>query len=403
MLIGIVGKPSSGKSTFLNAISPSSDAKTGDYPFTTIQPNRGTGFLRTECVCKDYDVEDNPRNSTCEDGVRLVPFQLLDVAGLVPGASEGKGMGNQFLDDLRQANLLIHVVDLSGSLDSEGVPAEKGSYDPEQDILFLEEEIDQWIYNILMKDWDRLSRKMESQRANQSQIAETLAVEKLSGLQFTKNQIYKAILETDFESENPRLWSEEELRQLIKRIREIGKPIVIAGNKIDQPKAYENYERLKEKYDIVPCSALTEFILIKKAEKGEIKYIPGGDKLEIIELENEKEKVILDQIEEKILKKYGSTGVQPVVDHAIKDVLNMIVAYPVEDHNKLTDNDGRVLPDVFMIEKGTTAKKFAGMIHSDFEETFTHGILAKTGQRIGADHEIEDRDVIKIVAATRKK
>ena len=68
-----------------------------------------------------------------------------------------------------------------------------------------------------------------------------------------------------------------------------------------------------------------------------------------------------------------------------------------------TDNDGRVLPDVFMIEKGTTVKKFAGMIHSDFEETFTHGILAKTGQRIGADHEVEDRDVIKIVAATRKK
>ena len=81
----------------------------------------------------------------------------------------------------------------------------------------------------------------------------------------------------------------------------------------------------------------------------------------------------------------------------------MIVAYPVEDHNKLTDNDGRVLPDAYMIEKGTTTKQFAGKIHSDFEETFTHGILAKTGQRIGADHEVEDRDVIKIVAATRTK
>ena len=169
----------------------------------------------------------------------------MDVAGLVPGAHKGEGMGNQFLDDLRQANLLIHVVDLSGSLDSEGIQAEKGSYDPEKDIMFLEDEINQWIFNILMKDWERLSRKMESERANQSQIAASLATEKLSGLQFTKNQIYQAILETDFETENPNHWSEEEIRSLVKRIREIGKPIVIAGNKIDQPQAHENYERLK--------------------------------------------------------------------------------------------------------------------------------------------------------------
>ncbi|MHA1224657.1 MAG: GTPase [Candidatus Heimdallarchaeaceae archaeon] len=152
MLIGIVGKPSCGKSTFLNALTMV-DAKVGDYPFTTVEPNRGTAYVRSPCVCKKLEVTDNPKNSICRDGIRYLPVQILDVAGLVPGASKGRGLGNKFLDDLRQADVLIHVVDASGSLDAEGNVVDKGSWNPLDDIDFLEAEIDAWLYAIIQRDY----------------------------------------------------------------------------------------------------------------------------------------------------------------------------------------------------------------------------------------------------------
>ncbi|MEM4201360.1 MAG: GTPase, partial [Nitrososphaerales archaeon] len=114
MLVGIVGKPNTGKSTFFNAATLM-NVPMANYPFTTIQPNYGVAYLRKDCVCKRLNVKDNPVNSVCVNGVRLIPVKLVDVAGLVPGASQGRGLGNKFLDDLRQADALIHVVDASGS------------------------------------------------------------------------------------------------------------------------------------------------------------------------------------------------------------------------------------------------------------------------------------------------
>ena len=87
VLVGIVGKPSSGKTTFLNAACLT-DAKTAPYPFTTVEPNHGVAYIRVDCVCKELGVEDNPQNSVCQDGVRRIPVEILDVAGLVPGAWE---------------------------------------------------------------------------------------------------------------------------------------------------------------------------------------------------------------------------------------------------------------------------------------------------------------------------
>ena len=132
MIIGIVGKPSSGKTTILNALCMT-DAKMGNYPFTTINPNRGIAYVRVPCPCRDLDTNCNPRTGSCQEGTRYVPIEVLDVAGLVPGASEGKGLGNQFLDDLRQANVLIHVLDTSGTTDAEGNDVD--SYNPVDDII----------------------------------------------------------------------------------------------------------------------------------------------------------------------------------------------------------------------------------------------------------------------------
>src|SRR3990167_3757917 len=108
MLIGVVGKPSCGKSTFFKAATLA-EAEIANYPFTTIKPNHGVGYVRVECAEKDFNVKCNPRFGYCIDGTRFVPVDMLDVAGLVPGAHEGKGMGNQFLDDLNQADVLIHI------------------------------------------------------------------------------------------------------------------------------------------------------------------------------------------------------------------------------------------------------------------------------------------------------
>jgi ribosome-binding ATPase YchF (GTP1/OBG family) len=80
-----------------------------------------------------------------------VPIELLDVAGLVPGAHMGKGLGNRFLDDLRHADALVHVVDVSGTTDAEG-KATRG-YDPSQDIVWLRSEIVRWIQGNLMEKW----------------------------------------------------------------------------------------------------------------------------------------------------------------------------------------------------------------------------------------------------------
>ena len=112
-IVGVVGKPNVGKSTFFSAATLAHVA-IANYPFTTIKPNRGMGYVRTPCVCQEFNVTDTPGNSTCINRIRLVPVELVDCAGLVPGAWQGRGLGNQFLDEIRQADALIHIVDAVG-------------------------------------------------------------------------------------------------------------------------------------------------------------------------------------------------------------------------------------------------------------------------------------------------
>ena len=399
MLIGIVGKPSCGKSTFLNALTMVG-AKVGDYPFTTIDPNRGTAYVRSPCVCKEHGVTDNPKNSRCEDGIRFLPIQFLDVAGLVPGASEGRGLGNKFLDDLRQADVLIHVVDASGSLDAEGNQVDKGSWNPIDDVKFLEEEIDAWIYAIIQRDYVMMKKKATAEKLRLS----ALLYEKLTGLAIKKYIIEESVRDVGMIDDDTSTW-DDKLKELVKTIRKKAKPIVIVANKIDQPSAHNKYLKMKEDLDteVFPVSALAEVFLRTEHENKTIRYSVGGTTFEILDKDKlgSNKETLLQKIKEDLLEKYKSTGVQDVLDYVVFKLLNMIVAYPVEDISKLTDKSGNVLPDAFLVPKGTTTIEFAAKIHTDFATNFIHGQLAPSGRRVGADYELENNDILKIVSATK--
>ena len=395
----MVGKPNVGKSTFFSAATLA-NVQIANYPFTTIKPNVGMGYVRTNCVCREFNVKDTPGNSSCVDGIRLVPVELVDCAGLVPGAWQGRGLGNQFLDAIRQADALIHVVDAAGSTDSEGRSCDPGTHDPTEDIKFLEHELDMWVLQILKKEWDRTVRRVEGAKDDLT----TLIEEKLSGLGIRRDHISKAHQKTGLNFEKPTSWSDEQLLSLISELRRSSKPMLIAANKIDVPPAEENLKSLQAmNHMVIPCCAEAELALRRAAEKNRISYVPGNSNFKIMgtaELTPD-QKNALARIKEKVLIPLGSTGVQDALNLAFFKLLQMITVYPVEDAEKLTDHKGRILPDAYLVPYGTTAKEFAGLIHSDLASGFLYATEVRSKMRLADSYVLKDSDVITIASAKR--
>jgi ribosome-binding ATPase YchF (GTP1/OBG family) len=399
-LLGVVGKPNTGKSTFFSAATLVA-AEIANYPFTTIKPNRGVGYVRTPCVHEEFKVKDNPKNSLCLDGVRLVPVELIDIAGIVPGAWEGRGLGNQFLDEIRRADALIHVVDASGGTDCEGKTCKLGEHDPLEDVQFLEREITMWMVTILKKDWSKISRTAE---ADKKGIAAPLE-ERLTGLGIKRQYVAEAIRKANLNVDKPTTWTDEDFYRFVDNLRRISKPMLIVANKIDLPTAEVNLERMKKlDYMVIPCSAEAELALRRAAEKQLIDYKPGDRDFKITQPEKLSQGQIraLEAIREKVLQKKGSTGIQDAMNMAYFKLLNMITVYPVEDLEHLSDHNGRVLPDAYLIPKGTTAHQFAYLIHTELGESFIYAIDARDKRRIGEDAILKDRDVISIVSAKKR-
>jgi ribosome-binding ATPase YchF (GTP1/OBG family) len=376
--------------------------KIAPYPFTTIEPNIGIAYVRTKCVCKEFNVKDNPKNSLCINGNRFIPIQMMDVAGLVPDAWKGRGLGNRFLDELRKASVLIHVVDTSGGTDEEGRIVPPGTHDPCRDVEFLEREIVMWIKQILTSDWQRIIKRRE-------EGVEDILTERLSGLQISRRDVEKTLEKVDLNKKKLESWSDEDITKFCYEIRRENKPIIIAANKIDVPAAEDGFRKLKERYGdsniIIPCSAEAELVLRRAAEKGFIRYLPGDEKFEIIDegkMTSEQRKA-LKIIEEKVLVKWKGTGVQETINSAIFNLLKMIVVYPVEDANKLSDHHGNILPDALLIREGSTARELAYMIHQDLGDTFLYAIDVRTKHKIGENTPLKMNDIIKIVAAKARK
>lgn len=399
-LLGVIGKPNTGKSTFFSAATLAT-VEIANYPFTTIKPNRGVGYVRTPCVHEEFKVKDNPRNSLCLDGTRLVPVEMIDVAGIVPGAWEGKGLGNQFLDEIRRADALIHVVDASGGTDCEGKSCKPGEHDPLEDVQFLEREMTMWMVTILKKDWSKIARTAEAEKKG---IAIPLE-ERLTGLGIKRNSVAEAIKRCNLNVDKPATWSDDDFYRFVDTLRRISKPMLIVANKIDLPAAQANVERMKKlDYTVIPVSAEAELGLRRAAEKQLIDYKPGDSTFKITQPEKLSPGQIkaLEAIREKILAKNGSTGVQEAINTAYFKLLDMITVYPVEDLEHLSDHNGRVLPDAYLVPKGTTAHQFAYIIHTELGENFIYAVDARDKRRIGEDAILKDRDVISIVSAKKR-
>ncbi|MBQ8179300.1 MAG: redox-regulated ATPase YchF [Candidatus Methanomethylophilaceae archaeon] len=393
MQIGIVGKPNVGKSTFFGAATMA-PVEIANYPFTTIEPNKGVAYVRTTCPCRDLGVTCTPHNSLCVEGTRMVPVELLDVAGLVPDAWQGKGLGNKFLDDLRQADALINVVDVSGSTDIEGNPGEPGSHDPAEDILFLRREIECWMREIIKNGFSKIARQAKMQGSK----PEIILHERLAGLDISEAQIKEALRTVPL-PDDPTRWDDDLLLELCSEIRRIAKPMIAAMNKADiAPEG--NIERVMEVNDMcIATMAETELALKKASSAGLVDYTPGDAGFSIREGVNvsDGQRKALDYMAER-MGKHGGTGVQRCIEDAAFKMLDLITVYPVEDETKFTDHFGRVLPDAFLLPRGSTAKDLAYRIHTDLGEKFIRAVNARTKRTVGADYELQDGDVIRIVA-----
>lgn len=393
MKIAITGKPNTGKSTLFKALSEK-DIDIANYPFTTIDTNRAIAYATQDCPCNDFDKSCDP-NTKCKHGKRYIPVSLLDVAGLVPGASEGKGMGNEFLDSIREASALVNVIDISGGTNEKGEPTE--DYDPGQDLEFIPSEFDSWLESIMKDNWNKYSRKIHLQDLK---IEEFLA-DKFSGLGITNEVVNKAILNLGLDRD-PENWNEGNFSSFVTEVRKLSKPMVYVCNKIDLPKATENLERIRQNNQdkiFIPTSAEAELALSNASRKGLIDYAPGESDFEILKESEMSDKQIkgLEKIRENVLEKYGSTGVQKALNKVVFDLLDLIAVYPVEDQSKLTDQKGNVLPDVVLLPKGSTPVDLAYKIHEDIGDNYIKAVDARTDRTISKDKELENRDVIKIV------
>ena len=394
MLLGLLGKPSVGKSTFFKAATLA-EVEIASYPFTTIKANHGVAYVKVDCIDKDFGVKCNPNHGFCINHNRFVPVDLMDVAGLVPGASEGKGLGNQFLDDLSGADVFIHIVDVSGTTDAEGKSLDEGEKgDPCEDVRFLEEELNKWFYNILVRAWKSFARKAELEDEN---FADAVS-NQFSGLKVNRNQVKSVLLKLKL-PEKASTWNEDQLMEFAIELRAKSKPMIIAANKSDHPNAEENIKKLQDSFPellIYPCSADSELALRNAAKSGLIEYIPGEDDFKVLKDLTDKQKQALDKIKKNVLDVYGGTGVQEILNLAVFDLLKYIAIFP-GSANKLGDSKGNILPDCFLLPPGSTALDFAYFLHTDFGKGFIKAIDAKTKLVRGKEYELKHRDALEII------
>ena len=386
--VGLAGKPNSGKSTFFKAATLV-EVDIANYPFTTIDANHGISHVRAKCPCEELGIKSGC--GKCQSGLRFIPIELIDVAGLVPDAHLGKGLGNEFLDHLRVAEAVIHVLDASGSTDAEGNPIGIGNYDPLKDVKFLEFEISMWLYGILKRNWDKLMRNYKALGGKPEQII----FEQLGGAGVTDIQIKRALSEMKID---PGAWEEIDLKKFASLLRSYSKPMIIAANKTDIA-SKELLDRLLALQNeiVIPVSGAAEIALRMAEKAGLIRYKPGDSEFTIVGNLTDAQRSGLEKIR-TIMRQYNGTGVQQCINTVVFDLLDYIVLYPVEDENKFADKNGVILPDAYLMKRGSTARDLAYRVHSEIGDSFLFALDARMRLRLSEKYELRNGDVIKIVS-----
>jgi len=400
--IGLIGKTNAGKTTFFNAATLL-NAPVSTYPFTTKKPSMGLAYVRTVCVCKEFGVVDNPKNSTCINGARFIPIQLIDLPGLIKGSWKGKGLGTRFLSVASQADALIHIADASGSLDMEGKLTKPGMGNPMSDVYDIEEELVRWFSKVIDKTITKLVEHPKKGVPFEQSLSHDLA-----GLKITLEHTKRALELNGLSDKEPGRWRKEDLWNFAKTAREISKPTIIVANKMDLGPAERNYEKLANEFGqafVIPASSDAELALRRAEQANYIEYIPGEEAFRV----KNKDKLTTEQrealtyVEQRVFSKWIQTGVQFALNTCVVKLLSMNAVYPVEDAEKLTDRKGNVLPDVFLVPPNASVADLAGQIHSELAKTLIYAIDARTKIRLPIDYRLKDRDVLEVVAATKRK
>jgi ribosome-binding ATPase YchF (GTP1/OBG family) len=401
LTIAIIGKTNTGKTTLFNAATLL-NAKISNFPFTTKKPNVGTAYVCDLCVCKELGVKDSPLNSACIDGWRYAPIKLIDVPGLVKDAWMGRGLGNQLLSAIGQADALIHVVDTSGSIDADGNITQPGSGNPVTDAVDIEMEIYRWIADIIERNRESIIRE-----ASSSSLAEAFA-KSLSAMKVHSFQAFQALKRSGLRGVPFVKWSLNQIMKFAAFLLPIIKPTLIVANKMDILTS-ENYFGVLTDYFgrslVAACSAKAELVLRRAEKMALLYYTPGQEKFRIKENAKltAKQQAALSYIEKRVMDKWMNTGIQQALNTVVLKLLKTNMVYPVSDEYKFTDHHLNVLPDVYLMPDGTTVVDLARNIHSRLAENYVLAIDAKTGIRLPKDYNLRHKDVVKIVTRPKAK
>jgi hypothetical protein len=284
-------------------------------------------------------------------------------------------------------------VDASGSSDSEGNPVETGSHDPLQDVEFVRREMTMWIFGILEKHWQKIQRQAQSKTYSIHRGVSEI----FTGLKVSPEDVMDAERSAgiDLVHADPAA-----LVRFCEEIVRISKPTLNVGNRVDL--APESLVGRLSAAGLTFATAAGELALRNAVAAGLIRYHPGDPAFSVIREDalSPAQKAGLRTIAQ-VMEKFGGTGVQQAINRAVRDLLRMIVVYPVEDEHRFSDSKGNVLPDAFLMREGSTPRDLAFQVHTDIGKGFLYAVDARTNMRVKDTYPMKDGDIIRIVSTAR--